>query len=70
MENCVFSRCTCTLGTWEFDALVACGVVVSSPFTNKVGSSFVLRGRKDYGMNAQASLALVIGLEPNASPSV
>jgi hypothetical protein len=22
---------------WEFDALIACGVVVSSPFANKVG---------------------------------
>jgi hypothetical protein len=64
----VFFLCTCTPGTREFDALVACGVVVSSPFTNKVCSSFVLRGRKDYGMTVRAPLALVIGFEPDASP--
>jgi hypothetical protein len=70
MENCVFSLCTFTLGTQEFDALIACGVVVSSPLTNKVRSSFVLRGRKDYGMTTRAPLALVIGLELDASPLV
>jgi hypothetical protein len=31
MENCVFSWCTCTFGTREFDALAACGGVVFSP---------------------------------------
>jgi len=31
VENCVFSLCTCIPGTWEFDPLVAYGVVVSSP---------------------------------------
>jgi hypothetical protein len=66
----VFSWCTCTPGTREFDALVACGVVVSCPLTNKVCSSSVLRGQKDYGMTAQASLTLVIGLETYANPSV
>jgi hypothetical protein len=38
VENYVFSWCTCTLGTREFDALAACGVVVSSPLANKVHS--------------------------------
>jgi hypothetical protein len=70
MENCVFSWCTCTLETREFDTLTASGIVVSSPLVNKVGSSFVLRGRKDYGMTTRTPLALVIGLEPNASPLV
>jgi hypothetical protein len=70
MENCVFSWCTCIIGTREFDALVACGVVVSSPFANKVRSSFVLRVQKDCGMTARVPLALVIGLEPDASPLV
>ncbi len=70
VENCVFSWCTCTLGTQEFDALATCGVVVSSPFTNKVCSSFVLKGWKDYGMTALAPLTQVIRLEPDASPSV
>jgi len=51
-------------------ALVACGVVVSSLLANKVHSSSVLRGRKNYGMTVRAPLALVIGLEPNVSPSV
>ncbi len=46
VENCVFSWCTCTPGTQEFDALEAYGVVVSSPFANKVRFSSVLRGRK------------------------
>jgi hypothetical protein len=69
MENYVFSLCTCTLGTREFDALTTRGVIVSSPFTNKVRSSSVLRRRKDCGMTTQAPLALVIGLEPDASPS-
>jgi hypothetical protein len=67
MENCVFPWCTCIPGTREFDALIVCGVVVSSPFANKVRSSSVLRGRKDYGMTVRAPLALVIGLEPDAS---
>jgi hypothetical protein len=31
MENCVFSWCTCTPGTWKFDTLTTCGVVVSFP---------------------------------------
>jgi len=70
MDNCVFSQCTCTHGTREFDALIACGVVVSSPLANKVRSSSMLRGRKDCGMTTRAPLALVIGLEPDASPSV
>jgi hypothetical protein len=70
VENRVFSWYTCTLGTRELDALAACGVVISSPLTNKVRSSFVLRRQKDCGMTAQAPLALVIGLEPNASPSI
>jgi len=56
--------------TWEFDALTACGVIVSSPFANKVRSSFMLRGRKDYGTTIRAPLALVIKLEPDASPSI
>jgi len=42
----------------------------SSPLANKVRSSSMLRGRKDYGMIAWAPLALVIGFEPDASPSV
>jgi len=29
--------------TEEFDALVACGVVISSPFANKVSFFFVLK---------------------------
>jgi hypothetical protein len=58
------------LGTQEFDALATCGVIVSSPLTNKVRFSFVLKGRKDCGMIIRAPLALVIGLELNASPSV
>jgi hypothetical protein len=57
VENCVFSWRTCTLRTQKFDALTACGVVVSNPLTNKVRSSSVLRGQKDYGMIAQALLA-------------
>jgi hypothetical protein len=61
---------SCTPRTQKFDALATCGVVVSSPLANKVCSSSVLRGWKDYGMIVQAPLALVIGLEPNASPSV
>jgi len=70
LENYVLSWCTCTPGTREFDALIACGVVLSSPLANKVRSSSMLKGWKDYGMIAQAPLALVIRLEPYASPSV
>jgi len=70
MENCVFSLCACTFGTQKFDALVAYGVVVSSPLTNKVHFSSMLRGQKGCGMTVRAPLALVIGHEPNASPSV
>jgi hypothetical protein len=70
MANCVFSLCTCTPRTQEFDALATYGVVVSSPLANKVRSSSVLRGRKDCGMTTWTPLALVIGLEPDASPSV
>jgi hypothetical protein len=70
MENYVFSWCTCTPRTQKFDALVACGVIASSPLANKVRSSFVLRRWKDYGMNVRTPLALVIGLEPDASPLV
>jgi hypothetical protein len=69
-ENCVFSWCTCIHGTQKFDALVACGVVVSSPLANKVRSSIVLRGRNDCGMITQAPLAMVVGLEPDARPSL
>jgi len=69
MKSCVFSWCTCTLGTWEFVALAACGVIVSSPLANKVRSFFVLRGWKNYDMTVWA-LALVIALEPDANPSV
>jgi hypothetical protein len=67
MENCVFSWCTCTPGTWEFDALTACGVVVSSPLANKVCSS-VLKGQKNCDMIARTPIAMVIGLELNANP--
>jgi hypothetical protein len=35
-----------------------------------VRSFSVLRGRKDYGMIVRTLLTLVIGFEPNASPSV
>jgi hypothetical protein len=70
MENCVFSLCACILGTREFDAVVACGLLVSSPFTNKVHFSSVLRGWKNCGMTPQSLLALVIGLKPNASPLI
>jgi hypothetical protein len=35
VENCVFSWRTCTPGTREFDALVACGVVISSPLPTR-----------------------------------
>jgi hypothetical protein len=70
VENFVFFLCTCSLKTWNFDALVACGVVVSSPLANKVCSSFMLRRQKDCDMTAQALLALVIGLELDVSPSI
>jgi len=70
MENCVFLGCTCTLGTQKFNALTACGVVVSSPLANKVCSSPVLKGQKDCAMTIRAPLALVIGLEPNANLSI
>ncbi len=66
----MFSLCTFTLQTREFDALTTCGVVVSSPLANKVHSSSMLKGRKDCGMSARAPLALVIGIEPDASPSI
>jgi len=56
--------------TREFDALAACGALVSSPFINKVRSFFMLKGRKDYGRIVRAPLALVIGLQQNASPLV
>jgi hypothetical protein len=69
VENCVFSWCTCIPGTQEFDALVACSVVVSSPFVNKVRFS-VLKGRKNYGMIARAPLALVLRLELDTSPLI
>ncbi len=70
MENCVFSWCTCTPRTQEFDALVACGVVVFSPLANKVCSSSVLRGRKDCGMTIRTPLVMIIGLEPGVSSSI
>ncbi len=70
MENCVFSWCTCILGTWKFDALIACAVVVSSLVANKVRYSSVLKGQEDCGMIVRIPLAMVIGLEPNVSPSV
>ncbi len=70
MENCVFSWCTCTPRTRKFDALAACGVVVSSPFVNKVRSSSMLKGWKDCGTTVWALLALVIGLELDVSPTV
>jgi len=70
VENYVFSWCTCTLETQEFDALAAYGVVICSPLTNKVRSSSVLKRRKDCGMTVRAPLALVIRLEPDASPSI
>jgi hypothetical protein len=70
VENCVFSWCACNPRTWKFDALATCGVVVSFPLTNKVRSSSVLRGQKDYGMTARGPLVLVIGLELNVNPWV
>jgi hypothetical protein len=70
MENCVFSWCTCTPRTREFDALATCGVVISSRLANKVHFSSVLKGQKDYGMTPRALLAIVIGLEIDANPSV
>jgi hypothetical protein len=70
VEHCVFSWCTCTPRTQEFDALVACGVVVSSPLTKKVHFSSVLKGWKDCGKTTQAPLALIIGLELDVSPLV
>ncbi len=70
VENCVFSWCTCTPGTWEFDALTTCGVVVFSPLANKVCSSSMLRRQKDCGMTTRTPLALVIGLEPGVSSSI
>jgi hypothetical protein len=71
MKNCVFSWCTCIHGTWKFDTLATCGVVVSSPFANKVRSSSVLKGQKYYGMTTKAPLTLVVlGVELDASPSV
>jgi hypothetical protein len=39
------------------------------PFANKVCFFYVLRGRKDCGMIVWTALALVIGLEPDTSPS-
>jgi len=71
VENCVFSWCTCIPRTWKFDALATYGVVVSSPFANKVRFSFVLKGQKNYDMIARAPLALVIiGLELDVNPLV
>jgi hypothetical protein len=66
MEDCDPS---CIPRTRKFDALTTCGVVVSSPLAKKVRSSSVLKGQKNYGIIVQAPLALVIGLEPNASSS-
>jgi hypothetical protein len=54
----------------EFDALMACGVIISSPFTNKVHFSSIVRGRKDCGMTARAPQAPIIGLEPDVSSLV
>jgi hypothetical protein len=75
--NAIYSRWTnrlslytCIPGTQEFDALIACGVVVSSPLANKVHSSFVLKGRKDCGMIVRAPVALVKGLELDVNPSI
>jgi hypothetical protein len=70
VENYVISWCTCILGTWKFDALIPCYVVISSPLANKVCSYSVLRQWKDCGMTARARLAMVIRLEPNANPLV
>jgi hypothetical protein len=58
--------------SWDIriDALTACGVVVSSPFANKVRSSSMLKRQKDYGMITRAPLALVIGLELDVNPLV
>ncbi len=70
VDNWVFFWCTYILGTRKLNALATCGVLVSSPFANKVRSSSVLRGRKYYDMIIRAPLALVIGFEPNANPSV
>ncbi len=50
--------------------VTACGVIISSPLANKVRSSFVLRGQKNYGMTTRAPLALVRGLDLDVSPSV
>jgi hypothetical protein len=69
-ENCVFSWCTCIPRIQEFDALVACYVVVSSPLVNKVRYSSMLRGWKDCGMTTRAPLAMVVGLKLDASPLV
>jgi hypothetical protein len=49
---------------------MACGVIISSPLTNKVHFSSVLKGWKDCGMTAWAPQALVIGLEPDVSSLV
>jgi hypothetical protein len=68
VENCVFYWCT--PGTWEFDTLATCGVIVSSPLANKVCSLFVLKGWKNCGMTTRVFLTLVIGFEPDVSPSV
>jgi hypothetical protein len=46
MENYVFSWCPCTHGTWKFDGLIVCGVIVSSPFANKVHSFFCVERTK------------------------
>ncbi len=70
VENYVFSWCTCTFRTREFDALTACGVVVSSPLAKKVHFSSMLRRWKDDGMIVPAPLALVIRLEPDVTPLV
>jgi hypothetical protein len=45
-KNCVFSWCTCILGTREFDALTTCGVVVSSSLANKGAFFFYVERTK------------------------
>jgi hypothetical protein len=46
MENYVFSWCTYTPGTQEFDALTTYGVVISSALINNVCFSSVLKNEK------------------------
>jgi len=69
VENCVFlmymyswdTRIWCPSSLWCNSFL---------PIRNKMCSSSMLRGQKDCGMIPWAPLALIIGLEPDASPSV